>query len=248
MSIIHLRRMGRIADPTEEASPGRGESIVRSIPDDEKGIRFEIGRMVRYVRDYRADPKVVKLARRIVQLCAAKDRLCEMKGLFLWTKGHFRYINDPVNGEAIMTAPAMIADIETPPEVIEAILGPDLVRQMQGFGIGAAALTPPSRIECRGCFRDTLSGAEYIGKTSEDCDSGAIFLGTMLAAIGIVPRFQFGGFAEASGDPNYHHVWVAGKADNGDWIDMDITEEKSTLGWSYPFQARGHVDIFTETG
>jgi hypothetical protein len=201
--------------------------------------------MIQYVREFRAHPDVVKLARRIVQLCGAKDHLCEMKAIFLWSKGHFRYVNDPVSGEVIATPASQIAEIETPADVIHTILGPDLIRQMQGFGIGAVALTPPNRIECRGCFREALSGPEFVGKTSGDCDEGATFLATMLSAIGIVPRFQFGGFMEPSGKAcNWHHVWVAGQSDAGEWVDMDVTEEKSTLGWAHPFECRGHADIF----
>jgi hypothetical protein len=246
MSVIHFRRMGRLPSADSYPSPGRGQSWKQDIPDDERGIKFEIDRMVKYVKDFRADPVVVKTARRVVQLCAAKDKHCEMAALFTWTKGHFRYVNDPVNAEAIQTPPAQIAEILTPPDVIRAVLGEDLIQQMQGFGIGGAVLAAPNQVLARGCFRDSIAGPMW-HKTSGDCDEGATFLATMLAAIGISSRFQFGGSLDADGrTPNWHHVWTGGYDESsGKWIDMDITEERSNLGWRYPnFNAYGHVPIF----
>lgn len=245
MSVIHLRRAGQLPDPLSDPSPTRGHSYFRDIPDNGDGIKFEIGRMVRYVRDSRKDPVIVRTARMVAQVCKAKDKNCEMDAMFRWTKDHFRYISDQVEGEAIQTPAAQIAEINTPSDVINAILGPELVKQVSGFGIAGRVKELPNQIACRSCFRKNLSGPEFIGKTNGDCDEAGTFLASMLSAIGIKPRFRFGGSVEGKDTANWHHVWVQGLTEAGDWVDMDITEDDAKLGWSYPgFQCLGHVDIF----
>lgn len=252
MNIIHRRR-GNHGDAMSEAPPGRGQSIQRPMSSGADGIRkLEVPKMVQYVQTFNSDPKVVTLAQRVVQLCEAKDKMCEMNALFHWTKNHFRYVNDPVDKEAIKTAPRMIGEILTPPEVIAAILGPDLIRQMNGFGLGhSSALGADPRksiILCMGCFEPRLSGPVH-SKGSGDCDDGATFLATLLAAIGITPRFRFGGQEDDSMQDgcNYHHVWVQAQDDKGDWHDMDVTEKRSKLGWFYEgFSCTGVAAIFPE--
>jgi hypothetical protein len=251
MNIIVRRRMSQ-ADAMAEQPPGRGEAIMRPMPAGADGIRkLEVPKMVQYVQKFCNTPDVVTLAQRVVQLCEAKDKLCEMNALFNWTKNHFRYVNDPVDNETIKTAPRMIGEILTPPEVIAAILGPDLIRQMKGFGLGSSVISDDPRksiILCRGCFSDRLSGPAH-SKTSGDCDDGATFLATLLAAIGITPRFRFGGQEDSKMDDgcNYHHVWVQAQDDKGDWIDMDVTEKRSKLGWFFEgFSCTGIAPIFPD--
>ena len=248
MSLIHRRRqsMGTsykdLPDPYSYSSPSQGESITHSIPDTDAGINFEIARMGKYVQDFRANPLVVKTARNVVSLCNAKDKKCEMNALFLWTKNNFRYVNDPVLAEAIATPVQQLGSLMSPPSLLEAILGDALIRQMDSFGVGQSLLEPPNQIASTPCFdrkqivRNRVSG---------DCDEGAIFLGTLLAAVGIVPRFRFGGQKTSDGKCNYHHVWLQGADDQGKWYDMDVTEDDSKLGWFHKdFNCFGHADIF----
>ena len=249
---ISRRRQSQI-DALSEPPPGRGQSIQRPMSSGADGIRkLEVPKMVQYVQTFNNDPKVVTLAQRIVQLCEAKDKLCEMNSMFNWVKNHFRYVNDPVDKEAIKTAPRMLGEILTPPEVIAAILGPDLLRQMDGFGVGhGSVLGDDSRktlLLCRGCFDHRLSGPVH-SKGSGDCDDGATFLATMLSAIGIVPRFRCGGQEDESMSDgcNYHHVWVQAQDDKGQWHDMDVTEKRSKLGWFYEgFSCTGIAEIFPD--
>ena len=120
-----IRRRGDPAGALREAPPGRGRAIVRPMAGDESGIRkLEVPKMVQYVRHYVSDPTLIQLARRITQLCEAKDKLCEMNALFLWTKNHIRYVNDPLQNETIATPKFHLAEIMTPPEVIRTILTP----------------------------------------------------------------------------------------------------------------------------
>lgn len=174
MNVILLRRVSRL-DRQPEGIPGPGEWTREPIPNDERGIRFEVGKMREYVRHFSGDPLVVRTARRIVQLCPAKDKTCEMQALWKWTKDHMRYVNDPEEKELIATPPLHIAEIMTPPEVIRRVLGDELIRQMSGFGIGHALLEADSRktqIVCRGCFRTELSGLQPM--TSGDCDEACL--------------------------------------------------------------------------
>lgn len=225
--MIPSQRRHAFGDPLGEPSPGPGTNRVRKIPNDVRGITFEIGRMIRYIRDFRADAMVVKIARRVVELCAAKDKKCEMAAIFLWVRNNFRYVNDPVNAEVIATPSQQLRELLTPPEVIERILGPDLVRQLKGFGLGYSLL------------------AAAQPKVSGDCDEGAILLGTMLAAVGITPRLRFGGTMGGS-ECNYHHVWIqALNEETGEWVDMDVTETKAVLGWFHRgFDCYGFLPIF----
>jgi hypothetical protein len=249
---ISRRRQSQL-DALNDAPPGRGESIQRPMSAGADGIRkLEVPKMVQYVQTFNSDPKVVTLAQRVIQLCEAKDKMCEMNTLFQWVKNHFRYVNDPIDKEAIKTAPRMIGEIMTPPEVIEHILGPELITQMNGFGLGHGSLLegdPRKRLVlCMGCFDQRLSGPVH-SKGSGDCDDGATFLATLLAAVGITPRFRFGGQEDDSMSDgcNYHHVWVQGQDDKGDWHDMDVTEKRSKLGWFYEgFSCTGVAAIFAE--
>lgn len=239
MNIVQIRRISAsVSERRPSGIPGPGEAIREPIPNDERGIRFEIQKMKEYVKHFSGDPVVAKLARRIAELCPGKDKACEMQALFQWTKNHMRYVSDP-EGKELLTTPVLnISDIMTPPAVIKEILGEDLIRQMMGFGIGHSLLEagrPGKKVlMCKGCFvHDRLSGPYH--RTSGDCDEGATFLGSMLASIGITPRFRFGGHESSTAIDgcNYHHVWVQGQDETGNWIDMDVTEERSKLGWYF---------------
>lgn len=239
MSVIHRRRMASIGQ-----APARGRSRSTSIPDTEAGIReFEIPRMRSYVHEFKADPDVVRLARTVVKLCDAKDRECEMRALFNWTKNHIRYVFDPVDGEVIQTAPSHIADMSTPPALLRAILGDELIAQMRGFGVGFKVLSAPNQMECGGCFTPTIAGP--LARSSGDCDEGSTFLATLLAAVGIPSRFRFGGVSHGPDSQSWQHVWVQADDGKGGWVDMDVTEKDADLGWYFPgFTAYGVLEIF----
>lgn len=250
MSVIHRRR-GDSGGALSERSPGRGETIVRPMSDTAEGIRrLQVPKMVQYVREFTGDPDVTQLGRRIAQLCEAKDKLCEMNALFLWTKNHMRYIADPIGKELIATPKLHLAEIMTPPSVVQAILGDTLIRQMRGFGVGRSVMGEDLQTNVlvgKACFvGEELSGPK-LSRTSGDCDEGSTFLATLLASVGIVSRFRFGGQEDdsASDGCNYHHVWVQGQDDTGKWIDLDVTEKKSKLGWFHDgFSCTGVASIF----
>lgn len=246
MNAIWLHRVSVGRAPS--GIPGPGQTFRDAIPNDERGIRFEVGKMREYVRHFSGDRLVVQTARRVIQLCPAKDKTCEMQALWRWAKDHMRYVNDPEEKELLTTPVLNLQEIMTPPEVIRRVLGDDLIRQMSGFGIGHALLEADARktqLVCRGCFRTELTGLKPT--TSGDCDEAATFLATLLASVGIKPRFRFGGSEDsrAMDGCNYHHVWVQGQDETGNWIDMDITEPKKPFGWFFEgFGCTGVTEIF----
>jgi intein/homing endonuclease len=140
--------------------------------DTDEGIRrLQVPKMVQYVREFTGHPDITRLARRITQLCEAKDKLCEMKALFYWTKNHMRYVSDPVGKETIATPVMHLSEIMTPPSIVRAILGDKLLEQMRGFGAGHSLVGDDGRksiLVCRGCFVDELSGLRH-SRTSGDC-------------------------------------------------------------------------------
>lgn len=240
----NVRRRTFSEDPYADPVPEESQMIRRAIPNDERGIRFEIGKMVQYAEHFMSDPLVIKTARTVTQLCPAKDKTCEISALYTWAKNHMRYINDPDDIEVIATAPAQIADIHTPPELIEEILGPELVAQMMHYNASRHEGLRGTRgvIHVDRCFRTSGIGASgLMPRMSGDCDEGATFLASLLMAAAIPARYRFGGSIGHRDKPNWHHVWVQGQNENGDWIDMDITEPEQKLGWFFPaFQAFGH--------
>ena len=167
--------------------------------------------------------------------------MCEMEALYRWTKNHYRYVSDPVNAETISTPPSQFAEIDTPPEVLRAILGDDLIQRMQGFGV-AGAIHEANVIECPGCFRHSIGG--IIPKTSGDCDEGVTLLASMAASIGIVPRFHLGGYTSESED-SWSHIWN-GLQHNMDWVNIDLTEDFPIGEFYHGFTVYGHYDIFPE--
>ena len=243
-SIIRVRR-NRFGIGNGKA-PRVGESIVTNLAQDQGGIDFEVSRMASYVREFRLDPTMVKVARRIVELCQAKDKTCEMKVLFAWVCQHFRYINDPPDEEFVQTPLAQLREIGTPPEILRALLGDKLIEQIFGFGVAESLMTPDfegkKTIVCASCFEPGHITGPHM-KSSGDCDEGATFLATLLQAAGIESKFRFGAFV--CGDaPAYQHVWVQGRSANGEWLDMDVTEPQRPFGWYHEgFRCFGEVVI-----
>jgi|SRR5579864_1327009 len=242
-NVLRFRR----AQKGTMGSPVAGESIQQPMAEDQSGITFEVDKMIGYVRDFRNDPLVVKTSRRIVELCDAKDKTCEMNVLYSWVKSHFRYLNDPIDEETIQTPASHLREIQTPPAILRSLLGDNLINQLFGFGVAEslsnAKYPGKNNFVCVSCFTEGVGGTKVVhGRTSGDCDEGTTFLATLLEAIGIPARFRFGAFT-CGDEPAYQHVWVQGQNEHGDWIDMDVTEPKQSFGWFYDqFRCYGATD------
>lgn len=246
MSNIGRFRRGRMGDMSV---PGPGQNLLSPMAPGQSGIDFEVDKMSEYVREFRNDPLVVKTSRRLVELCDAKDKTCEMNTIYSWVKDHFRYVNDTVDEEVIQTPISHLREIATPPEVLRQLLGDGLIQQLFGFGVSESLKNPKypgkNNFVCGACFTPGLGDTKTVhhGKTSADCDEGATFLATMLEAIGIPARFRFGAFTGCGEEPAYQHVWVQGQNEHGDWIDMDVTEKDKPFTWFYDqFRCYGVTD------
>lgn len=203
--------------------PGAGRIIRTSLPDTFDGIRFEIGRMAKYVAEARRDPVVIDAARQAAsQWAKIVERLSEqegnpinvhnnktiaLEGIDVWCRNHCVYQSDPAGIELIQPARRMIKTAQLPRAVLEPFMEPfyrALERDDPAFN---RASMPPAQV------------------CSTDCDECSILVCSMAAAIDITPvAFAFGGDGGT-----LHHTWARVMAD-GVWYDSDITEPSYQLG------------------
>lgn len=215
-----------------EAMPPKNGQVLRTpVPDTMKGIRFEMSRMVRHVQEGIGDPVVVDAARMVLLASKPKNKISELGAIFEWTKAHFHYMNDPINKEVLQTPQRMVKQTQVPREVLAMILAPLYGRQSNG--------------------KVRMASSEMDGplpQATGDCDEGSVLVASMLGAVGILPRFRFGGEKDS-----LYHVWAQayvppnpdyGVGGDGAWVDMDVTEPSYRLGEFAPFGKYAHMDIF----
>lgn len=180
MKSLRFHRLGQSSTAAIDApAPTDGEVRHISIPDTFDGIRFQIGRMVKYVQDAANDPLVI----------ANVDAIChsgnDLEDIEEWCREHYVYLNDPPNIEFIQTPRRMVKETLVPPEVIRHLMGPLMKRMSQSMGRGSIENYEPPPI------------------TMGDCDEGSVLILGHCAARGIVPlAFDFGG-----NKGTLHHVW-----------------------------------------
>lgn len=218
------RRMRRLGIAIDAPPPAPGEVLRSHIEDDFGGIRFEIGRMIQYVKEGRLDPLVIDTARYYAML--ARDtaeqlgfsvtpdnaKLIDLEGIFLSVQANFVYVDDPTNGEVLQTAPRMILQMKTPHEVLAWMWGPIRDGMATVRGVDPSSLSLPA------------------GKVVGDCDEAATLVLALAAAMDIGPlKFRFGG-----NDGQLHHVWASAMAD-GEWRDMDATQRQLGFDQHLPF-------------
>lgn len=100
------RRFALLKPPVPE-----GGALNRKIPDTLEGIEIEVGRMCEYVRHYSGDPDIVVIARRLVENCPDKDKLCESTRLYQVLIQSTRFVLDPTRKELLQTPRRMLRDI-----------------------------------------------------------------------------------------------------------------------------------------
>lgn len=204
-------------------APAAGQIVRTSLPDTFDGIRFEIGRMAKYVAEARRDPVVIDAARmaasqwaKIVEQLSQEEgdpvdvhnnKTIALEGIDIWCRSHFVYQNDPAGIELLQTPRRMVRYTRMPREVLAHFMEPfyrALEQENPSFDRARVAPAP------------VFSG---------DCDEGATIVCAMAAALDITPvSFAFGG-----NDETLHHTWARVKAD-GTWYDSDITEPTFRLG------------------
>ena len=220
-----------------DAPPPRdGEVIRTTLPDTFDGIRWEIGRMVRYVQEARKDPLVIDAARQVVSrggrfieemsarngrpISSHQNKVVQAECIDLWCRDVFYYVNDPANIEVIQTPRRMIKQTMISREVIDHVMGP-FYRAMERDdpSFYRESYTPPPL---------------YAG----DCDEPSALMMAMCAAVEIQPvKFRFGG-----SNGTLHHVWGCVNCD-GEWYDSDLTEPGYKLGECSEFEHYEDLEV-----
>lgn len=228
-------RMGRAADAVHNVrpparrkaidapAPGAGQIVRTALPDTFDGIRFEIGRMAKYVAEARRDPVVIDAARmaasqwaKIVEQLSQEEgnpvdvhnnKTIALEGIDIWCRNHFVYQNDPAGIEMLQTPRRMVKCANMSRDVLAHIMEPFYRALEQEDASFDRNRIKPSQV---------FSG---------DCDEAATIICAMAASIDITPvAFAFGGNNES-----LHHTWARVHAD-GSWYDSDITEPTFRLG------------------
>ncbi len=210
-------------------SPKANEVRRTALPDDFGGIRYEVGRMAKFVSEARGDAVVIDCARlasshwgRMVEEISAREgspvsahnsKAIALEGIDLWCREVFRYQNDGANVEVIQTPRRMVNMTRAPKDILKAFIEPfyrAFERNDPSFQRRSYAAPPM-----------------VVG----DCDEAATLVCALAAAIDITPvTFRFGG-----SDGTLHHVWARIHADD-EWYDSDITEPDFRLGEASPFE------------
>lgn len=240
-----VRKMSKSA--LTSPPPEAGEVIRTALPDTFDGIRFEIGKMVNYVKHAARDPFMVAHSNAIVNGYARRAQMggvslagVDPRGLAIeaiegWCREHYAYVNDPPNIEVIQTPKRMVKQTLIPEEVTRDIMEPIL-------GAMSEAIGPKIR------------EYEFPGMTSGDCDEGSTLMNAQCAAwrpesdemsaakgapsSNIRPvRFRFGG-----NGGTLHHVWARPYLGE-DGIDCDLTEPGYTLGDYSKFEQYEEVEV-----
>jgi hypothetical protein len=220
---IGEKRQTVVGRAMSQPSPKMNEVRRTALPDTFDGIRFEVGRMAKYVQEARGDVVVIDCARlaaaqwgKMVEEMSAREgnpvsahgsKAIALEGIDLWCRQNFCYQNDGTNVEVIQTPRRMANMTRVPKDILRHFIEP--------FYRAFEASDPAF-------YRHSYEPRPvYVG----DCDESAIMVCSMAAALDITPvSFRFGG-----GGGTLHHVWARVFAD-GEWYDSDVTEPQFKLG------------------
>lgn len=227
------------------APPETGQVIRTALPDTFDGIRYEIGKMVNYVKAASKDPFMIEHARSIVDgyarraemggisLAGVDPRNLAIEALESWCRQHYAYVNDPPNIEVIQTPKRMVKQTMIPAEVTREVMAPVFEAMLIALG-------------------PQVEQYEIPGMTAGDCDEGSTLMNAECAAWGndsdelasiaaatqIRPiRFRFGG-----NGGTLHHVWARPYlGEQG--VDSDLTEPSYGLGDFSKFEQYEEVEV-----
>lgn len=240
--------------PTLGSVPRPGESRVTATPDDDRSIRFEIGRMLEYIRDASKDPDFVRLVREVMKNAAPYEgrpdyQLAQVACWDAWCRENMQYVFDGIgftckDGQCRRTAreyiqpPGAMARQLRSPSAIGAVIAGRLI----GTSDGRSFQTPTSR-----GTRPRIIG---------DCDEHAVLTASGPPIVGIETALRFGGHWEhpEGEEPFYapHHVWSVARLDGGPtvlengetWWDLDTTIKSFKLGQFAPFEQYSYHYVF----
>lgn len=140
-------------------SPSDGEVRHTKLPDTFDGIRFEIGRMVKYVQDAAHDPIVQASADWMCREAASMGRdsrdpeiLSNIRAIEAGCRSCYVYLNDPPNIEFIQTPRRMVKQTQVPPEVILHAISPVMDAMVDTMGSEAIRGYEPPGITWGDCI------------------------------------------------------------------------------------------------
>ncbi len=210
--------------------PMPGQNLRTQIPDSMDGIRYEIGRIVKYVQEGHKDPVVIATAQKIAELAAGTARQLKRKvngetkeaiwleGIHAWCHANFEHVSNPANVELLKTPGRMLRELEIPELLSRAMWEPIRDRMAKAAGKDPSKLKLPSP------------------KITGNSALASCLVLTLAAAVGITPlQLRFGGTAGA-----LHYAW-GGAHTNGQWYDLDILLPK--FGKALKFECYEDVDI-----
>lgn len=246
-------QMGRAQASTSALNappPGSGEIRRTALPDTFDGIRFEIGRMGKYVEAVRNDPWMADFSGRICSsyagmagsfaamqgkdLSQTDQRLVCCEALDLWCRDHFAYVNDPPNIEVIQTPKRMVKQTLVPSEVVKSILEPfyeEFSQADPSFYVEGYMPPPMYFGDCDEAVVCYLGLCVAMPKTGVDLEMNGPGGGPVRAF------FRFGG-----NDGTLHHVWARVRVGENE-IDADHTEPGYKIGDFSRFEAYEEVEV-----
>lgn len=191
--------------------PPPGETVRMQLPDSFDGIRFEIGRIFKYIQDARKNPVIIATAQKIAELASDTARQLKRKvtsdsreeiwleGIHAWCHARFEHVSSPDGIELIKTPGRMLRELEIPEILAKAMWEPIRDRMAKADGKDPASLTLP------------------MPKTSGSSAVAVTLPLSLAAAIGITPiKMKFGGY-----DGTLCYVWGFVWASEK-WYDVDI--------------------------
>lgn len=221
-------------EKTLNAPAPKGGRVRRiKLPNDWRGIQFEIGRMASQIREQYTLPSIMDSARQIAgrwvryveDMLAQRgehyqvsgSQAVQLEGLDIWNRHHFVYVRDPNDKEVIQTPERILRQTKLGREFVDMLMEPFYAAmEAEDPEYNHTAYNPPPI---------------FVG----DCDEALTLEMSQAAALGMRPvKFIFG----ATGK-QIHHVWGQVTAD-GTPYDIDLTEPGFKLG------QRGDYDYYEE--
>lgn len=218
-------------------APKGGRHRRIKLPNDFRGIQYEIGVMANQIKEQYSHPAIIDASRQIAtrwgrfvedtfarrgeNISVAGSESVQLEGLFIWCEHHFVYVNDPIDKEVIQSPLREYRQTKLGLDFIEMIMEP--------FYLALEADDPEFVRE------DYEPPPLYVG----DCDEALVLVLSMAAALGMHPiKFRFG-----ATDGEIHHVWGQVTAD-GEPYDIDLTVPHYSLGDYGDYDHYEEMEIF----
>lgn len=236
------------------APPETGQVIRTALPDTFDGIRYEIGKMVNYVKAAAKDPFMIAHTRAIVDsysqaaarqaamngnsLAGVDPRSLAIEALEGWCREHYAYVNDPPNIEVIQTPKRMVKQTMIPAEVTREVMAPVFEAMVVALGPQVEQYEIPG-LTAGDCDEgSTLMNAECAAWNGDSDEQASLEAAAMQSAGQIRPiRFRFGG-----NGGTLHHVWARPYlGEQG--VDSDLTEPAYGLGDYSKFEQYEEVEV-----